>query len=303
MFIRFIALMAVVLSILNMASQVAAQEKNPKRLQELVAKFPMPSPEDGKLAEVDKEATDAAIAEFVKDLDGSIAGLVDLLSTKGGDTQARQALHAIVMHVGSEKNAASRPAAARALAATLNGERPKDIQGFVIRQLQLIGDEKQVATIGRFLLDAELAETAAQALLAIKIDAADQFRTALPKASAKQRALIAHGLGTLKDKAAADSLRKLLEDEDRDTRLTAAWALAVLPDATAMNPLLKLADTAKDYERRIATDACLLLAENLLAIGDKDGARQIYTRLHEARTDASERHVKEAAAKGLAAIK
>ena len=139
-------------------------------------------------------------------------------------------------------------------------------------------------------------------MLSIKIGAADQFRAALPKAG-KQRALIAHGLGTLKDKAAAESLRKLLDDEDRDIRLTAGWALANLPDADAADRLLKLADTVKGYERSNANDSCLLLAENLLATGDKAGARRIYTRLHDSRTDKAERYVKEAAAKGLAAAK
>jgi HEAT repeat protein len=167
----------------------------------------------------------------------------------------------------------------------------------------VIGGEKRAAIIGKLLLDTELAETASQALLAIKSGVADQFRAALPSVSGKQRVLIVHGLGTLKDMPAADSLRKLLDDKDRDTRLTAAWALANLPAAAAAHRLLELADAAKGYERNNATDSCLLLAENLLATGDKAGARQIYSHLHKSRTDAAERFVREAAAKGLAAIK
>jgi HEAT repeat protein len=299
---RAFSSLVVGLSVLAVVSDGGAQEKNTKRLQELIAKFPTPAKKDGKLAEVDKEATDAVLAELLKDLDGSVVGLVDLLATKGADIQARHALHALVIRVGGEKNAALRPTAARVLAAALNADRPKEIQGFVVRQLQLIGDEKQTPAIGKLLLDEELAETAAQALLSIKTGAAEQFRAALPKAG-KQQALIAHGLGTLKDKAAAESLRKLLDDEDRDIRLTAGWALANLPDADAADRLLKLADTAKGYERNNATDSCLLLAENLLATGDKAGARRIYTRLHDSRTDKAERYVKEAAAKGLAAAK
>ena len=98
-------------------------------------------------------------------------------------------------------------------------------------------------------------------------------------------------------------LRKLIDEEDRDIRLTAVWALANLPDGTATDRMLKLADFAKGYERASATDSCLLLADNLLAGGDKAGARQIYSQLHESRTDVTERFVKEAAAKGLAAAK
>lgn len=279
-----------------------AQEKN-ARLHDLVAKFPTPAKKDGKLAEVDKTATDAAIAEFLQDADGSIIGLVGMLSTKNDDTQTRQAIHAIVMRVGNEKEAAARQAVAKALATTLASERPKEILGFVVRQLQLIGDEKQAAAIGKLLLDEELSQTAAQALLAIKVDVADQFRAALPKATPKQRPVLVQGLGILKDKTSAEALRKLLGDDDRDTRLTAAWALANLPDASAAEPLLKLADAAEGYERNNATNSCFLLADNLLAAGDKAAARQIYTRLHDSRTEKTERYVKDAAAKGLAAAK
>ena len=174
----------------------------------------------------------------------------------------------------------------------------------MVRELQLIGDEKQAAVIGKLLLDADLAENAAAALLAIKGGAVEQFREALPKAAAgKSRALIVHGLGTLKDKKSSDSLLKFLGDEDRDTRLSAAWALANLPEAAAAKGLLKLADGAKGYERDNATISCFLLAENLLAAGNKTAAREIYAQLNETRTDAAERHVKDAAAKGLEATK
>jgi HEAT repeat protein len=288
---------------LSAASVGAAQEKNTQQLQELVAKFPTPAKKDGKLAEIDKEATDAALAELLKDPQGSITGLVGLLSPKGGDTQPRLALHALVMRLGESKNAAPRSLAAQALAGMLNGDRPKEIQAFFVREIQLIGDDKQAAALGKLLLDPDLAEPAAQALLAIKVGAAEQFRAALPKAAGKERMRIVHGLGAIKDKGAADLLRKILDDQDRDTRLVAAWALANLPDANAADRLLKLADAAKGYERQNATDSCLLLAGNLLALGDKAGARQIYGHLHESRTDEAERFVKEAAAKGLATAK
>ncbi len=279
------------------------QEKNAERLRERVAKFPTPAKSDGKLAEVDKAAIDAAVADLLQDLDGSITGLVELLTAKADDVQTQHALHAIVMRVGGERNTASARAAARALAATLQADRPKSVQGFVIRQLQLIGGEPQTAAIGKLLLDAELAETAAQALLAIKTGAAEQFRQALPKATGKLRPLMAHGLGTLRDRSAAEALRKLLDDEDRDTRLTAAWALANLPDGEAAKRLLDLAAAARGYERNNLTDSCLRLAENLLAADDKASARRIYAQLHESRTDAAERFVKEAAARGLMTTK
>jgi hypothetical protein len=83
-------------------------------------------------------------------------------------------------------------------------------------------------------------------------------------------------------------------------RLAAGWGLAQIADAAAVDLLLKAAD-ATGYERTRATNSCLLLAENLLAAGNKADATRIYTRLLSTRTDPSERHVHEAASRALAA--
>lgn len=290
---------ALLVTVLSLNALLLAQQPGEDRLKELIAKFPTPAKKDGTLFEIDKAATDAALAELLKEPDKSITRLVALLSPKGGDTQARHAIHAMVMRVGAEKEKAARQTVARALAVALDGDRPKPIQSFVIGQLQLVGTDKEAAALGKKLVDADLAETAAQALLAIQTGAADQFRDALQKVAGKQRIVIVHGLGTLRDKASADAFKKLLDDEDPATRLTAAWALANLPDAAAADRLLKLADAAKGAERSTATDACFILAERLLAEGDKTAARAVYTRLHESRTEKAEKYVKDAAAKGI----
>src|SRR4051812_38499427 len=94
-----------VASIAAIAPFGLCQENNPKRLHDFVAAFPTPAKKDGKLADVDKKATDAALAELLKDVEASIAGLVHLLSVKGNDIQVRHALHALVIRVGDEKNA------------------------------------------------------------------------------------------------------------------------------------------------------------------------------------------------------
>jgi HEAT repeat protein len=298
---RTITLLMLGLALHGLASVGRAEEKNTKRLLELVAKFPAPAAKDGKLAEVDKKATDAAVAELLEHPETAVVGLVDLLSPKGHDTQARHALHAVVICVGGGRAAPHRPAVANALASTLKVDRPKEIQAFVLRELQLIGGEQQVRAVGLLLLDADLAGPAAQTLLALKTGSAEQFRAALPRATGRQRTLIIHGLGTLRDKAAAESLRTLLDNDDRDTRLTAAWALARIGDGAAAEHLVKLADAAKGYERSQLTEDCLSLAETLADAGNRPAARHIYRRLHDTRSEPSERHVKEAAARGLRA--
>lgn len=270
-----------------------------KALVALVEKFPAPAEKDGKLFDVDKTATDAAIAELLKNPETSVVGLIELMPSKEHGSKAVHALHALVMRVGDPKLADARKATAKGLATTLGGDRPKEIQGFAVRQLQLIGDESQIAAIAKLLTDEELIETAAPALLAIKGDVAGAFRNALDKAPEKKRVVIVQALGTLKDRQSVEPLRTLLDNTDAPTRLTAAWALSVIPDADSADRLLKMADAAKGYERASLTDSCFRLAESLKSAGNADAARAIYVRLEQSRTEPSDRFVKDAAAKGL----
>ena len=270
------------------------------RLVELVGEFPTPAAKDGKLAEPDKAATDAALAELTAGGRDAVTGLVGLLAPaeKGGDGKARHALHALVTHVAGLKDDGKRRAMAEALVSTLGDDRPAEVKAFVIRQVQLVGGPEVAPALGKLLADDALREPAAQALLAIRARAADEFRRALPKATGPARLTVVHALGTLRDPTAAAEVRKLLTDADRDTRLTAAWAVANAGDAAAADALLKLAEKAEGYERAKATQACFLLAERLAAT-DRAAAAGIYTKLHQTRIDPDEAHIRAAAARGL----
>jgi HEAT repeat protein len=269
----------------------------PEQVAALVAKFPAPSPLDGKLAEPDKAAMDAALAELVRGGREAVTGLVILLA-KSGDNRIRHALHALATHVCGRKDEAKRREFAEALGDTLGGKVPPEVRQFVVRTLQLVGGPEVAAILGGQLLDPTYGEDAALALVAVRTGAAEQFRAALGKATGKQRVTIVQALGRLRDAAAAEVLRPLMTDENRDVRLAAGWALAQIGDAASAESLLKAAD-ATGYERVQATNSCLQLAENLVAAGKKADATRIYTRLFDTRTDASDSHVRDAASRGL----
>lgn len=275
------------------------------KLRQLVAKFPTPSAKDGKLAEVDKDATDAAVSELVKGGKDAVVGLVGMLTPAetGGDGQVRHALHALVIHAGGAKDGPRRALVAEALASTLAGDRPADVKAFVLRELELVGGKEVTPAVGKLLTDEAIGDDAARTLLAIKDGAAEQFRAAFAKAKGRQVVVTAHALGVLRDDASADALRKLLDSADRDARLTGARALANLADATSAERLLKMADAATGYERAKLTDACLSLAEQLSAAGKKKEAAAVYTHLQKSRTEAGEKYVRDAAERGLAAAK
>ena len=228
-----------------------------------------------------------------------VIGLVTLLKpdAEGGDVHIRHTLHGQAMRAGGwpEKD---RQAFTKALAGTLKGDHPKTAKGFVIRQLQVAGGAEVTAALGEWLLDDELWEDAAQALLAIG-GTANQFLKALPRAKGKQLLTTVQALGVLKVNNAAERLRELVSANDADLRQVAARALADMADAGSVGPLLEAVDVAKGFERAKQTGACLQLAENLLALGRKKEATRIYRHLRDIRKDPSEAHILEAAELGL----
>ncbi len=112
---------------------------------------------------------------------------------------------------------------------------------------------------------------------------------------------IVHALGVLADATSAEPLRKAATDDDRDTRMSALWALGRIGDPKAIDLLIKASDEKEPTPRRLAADACLSLAENLLKSGDKKGAVKIYAHLRDSRTDESEEYLREIAEDALAA--
>jgi HEAT repeat protein len=271
-------------------------------LADLVNKLPDPD-EKGMLTKIDKEVVDNVISEIHEGGRRSIRALIDMLVEpgKGNDVKPRYALHCLAVYVCKLNDDGQRRAFAKALASQLGGDRPKAVQGYLVRQLQVAGGQEVAAVLGKLLHDQELCEYAAQALVAIGDGAAEQLRNALPKAEGKCRLTIMQNLGVVRDSRSVRSLEKGINDEDREVRLAAAWALANIGDTGAVGVLLRAADAESAYERIKATQACLVLAERLLATGEKDEAVRIYSHLRETRTEPAEQYVRDAAEKGLAA--
>ena len=232
--------------------------------------------------------------------DGVIA-VVAMLKTvdDGVDYKARYVLHGLAQYVGRPGKEAARTLLVEALGSQLGGDQPKGVQGYVARQLQVVGSKECAAALGKILADPEIGEYAAQALLAIRAGAAEEFRKALPDLKGAPRLTVLQALGVLADAASADAMKQASADADRDVRLAGAWGLARIGEASAVDLVLKAADVEAGWERIKATSTALLLAERLLAAGKKADAARIYKHLQETRSDASEAYVKEIAGEGL----
>ena len=266
----------------------------------------MPGPDGGgtyanlnmnKVKQVEK-----VVVQLRKGGRNSVLGLIDMLVEpgKGDDVKARFALHLLAVHVTRKGNEQARSEFAHAVASQVGGDRPKAIQVYLIEQLQLAGTNEVVATLGKALLDRELCGPAARALVSIRDGAAEQLLSALPHAQERQRLSVIDSLSVLRAEEAADAFRQALRDPDPDTRIAAAWGIARIGDDSAAEALLKCAEAHRGWERINETDACLALAENLAAAGKRSKAAAIYTHLQRTRTELSERHVYEAAERGMA---
>ena len=267
----------------------------------LINRLPDPD-ERGLLSNIDKETVDSVVSQIYEGGRQSLLALIDLLVKlgQGDDVKPRYALHCLAVHMCKSDEKKSRRAFTRTLASQLGGDKPKAVQKYLIRQLQVAGGKEVAAALGKMLEDEELYESAAQALVAIGDGAAEQLRNALPKVAGKAKLTIIQNLGVVRDAESVGTLQKALGDDDRDIRLAAGWALANIGDAGSVDLLLKAANADGTYEQVTATKACLLLAERLLKADKKELAVKIYTHLRDTRSGPDEAYISDAAEKGLA---
>jgi HEAT repeat protein len=214
--------------------------------------------------------------------------------------RAEYLLHCLAIHLGQPGKEAQRKEFAETLASQLqNRQLAEQVRVLLVRELQVAGGPEAIKALGGALADPALADCAAPALAAIGQGAAEQLRKALPSSAGKARLAIIQNLGVLRDAKAAPLLRKAVEDPDREVRLAALWALAQAGDAGSADLLLSKTETAAGYERGKAAQACFVLAENLLAAGNRKAAVRIYTMFRDKRREPAERYLRDAADKAL----
>ncbi len=274
-------------------------------LKKLVKQMPDPDGRGMFCTNIDKAKIEQAIAAIAKGGKDNVLGLINLLAGPGepADVKPHYALHCLGNHLLQIKDEAARREFSQTLASQIGGSRPKTIQAYLCQELQSFGHGEATAALGQVLCDDDLSAPAAMALVAIREGAAPPLRAALPQAKGQCKLNIVQALGQIGDRESIPALRPLVADEDREVRLAAAWGLARMGDAGSVDLLIKAAGVEPGWERIQATKHCLVLAEKLAAAGKKGPAAEIYTHLRDTRSDPQERYVRDAAEKGLAALK
>lgn len=276
----------------------------PEKLKNLVAQMPDPDGRGMYTENIDKEKIERAVAEIHQGGPEFVAGLVDMLGQPGSaeNVKPHYALHCLANHVLVVEDESGRRRLIEVLCQKLGSdELATHNKRYLCELLQWSGRGEACAALGKVLDNEDLVEPAAMALVAIRDGAVAQFRAALPKVEGTCRLNCIHGLAALADPGSAPLLREALADSDREVRLAAGHGLALIADAREADALLKAADGAEGWERIEQTQNCLVLAERLTAAGKTAEAAKIYTRLRDSRNDPSEKHIREAAEKALAA--
>jgi len=286
----------------ELQAEKAAQQEKPE--QPKPPRRPDREGQGSKFTGPDPAAAEKMCEQVLAGGRASVDELIALIRDPGDpefkNYKAEYLLHCLTLYVGRPGHEKHRNLFVETLARQVgNPKLNKVVRGFLVRELQLVGDKSVTGPLGRLLDDEDLCADAAAALVAIGDGAAEQLRGALPRAQGKCRLILVQNLGVVRDARSVAALQKAASDEDRDTRLAAVWALANIGDARSVSLLLKAADAEPFFERTKAAQACLVLAESLVAAGQKDDAVKIYNHLRSTRTDPKEQYLRELATKAL----
>jgi len=272
------------------------------KLKALVDQMPDADGRGMYTTNIDKDKIEKAVAAMFEGGRGNVQGLIDMLGEPGSteNVKPHYALHCVLnraLIVGDEK---ARREFCETVAANLSGDLSTYNRAYLCQELQWAGRNEAVPALGKLLTDEQLCDPAGMALAAIGDGAAEQLRAALPKAEGRCRLAITHSLAALGDAQSVGTLMEALKDPDREVRLAAGAGLAKIGDPRCVGQLIDAADRTAGWERIQATKHCLVLAERLMASGNRSQALGIYRFLRATRTDASERYVRDAAEKALA---
>jgi len=211
-------------------------------------------------------------------------------------SQFRQLLGAIEDAVpSSHSDPAARKSLETRLVAVLGTGASRAANDYVCRKLTVIGTADSIPALAALLPDKDLSHMARYALERYQSpEAAKALRDSLGKTSGAEKAGVVGSLGDRRDAESVADLATLLSDSNEQVALAAATALGNIGTTAAAEALQAASPAAEPVKLRIA-DARLTAAEKLLASGDRDTAKKVYTSL----VASPIKNVKLAATRGL----
>ena len=177
-----------------------------------------------------------------------------------------------------------------------SADAPEFDKDVACRQLAVIGTGKCVPALAALLENDHLYDVARHALVQIPDPAAGEaLRAAMKKAEGTRRVAIINSIGNRRDRDAVADLIQTLRDPDPAVAAEAADALAKIGGREAGGALTDALGTAPEAARSAVADACLKMADSLMARDRHDIAVRLFDNVRQANV---RKYIRAAAARG-----
>lgn len=250
---------AVILILGLVSISVYAQDRRTNETKIADALAQMPASDSGH--------RDQIMAELVSmDLQG-FEHMAQMLTPPGvgDDTAVRFAINSLSRYVSEFGREDARKIIETGLLNALDLQSDPEVKTFLLNQLTLIGSNKSVRIIKKYLADENLAEPVVQTLVAISSpEAAKALYEALSGARENTSSTLIRALGVLRCEEAVRTISSFAGSSNTGLRKATLFALANIGHRDSYKMLLEAARKVKfEYDPASATEAFLLYADRL----------------------------------------
>lgn len=188
----------------------------------------------------------------------------------GDDTAIRFAINSLARYASEFGKEDARELVETSLLAALENHSDAEVKTFLLNQLNLVGSDKSVNAIKKYLANEDLTEPVAQTLVAIGTEnAAVALFENFPETGDKIKITLVRALGELKYEKAFRPVTFAAESENPDLRKAALGTLASFGNPDSYKLLHKAArDVDFQYEPTNAAEAFLVYAGRLADKGE-----------------------------------
>lgn len=227
--------------------------------------------------------------------------LVNMINApgKGSNANVDYALSGLTHYVMAKGEESARLTTANAYLKALEMVNERETKAFIIRQLQILGQDECIDALASYLNDESLSGPAARALASIGSKKAGQVLVAALKSrsgSPKTQKDVIRAIADAQVRDAEPVLQALLGAADPDMQKVVLYALSRVGSSESMDDLADAAaKVGYKMEKTGATEAYLTLLKRVVAPGDPAKAIKAIKKLQKDATKAGQEYVREAA--------
>ncbi len=239
--------------------------------------------------------------------EAGVAEMASMLmpSGKGDNTSLEFAIAGYSAYVTQPGKESQRQAAVKAYCTALDKLADRWNKEFIIRQLQITGNDDAIPSLQKYLADEQLSGSATRALAHIHTPAAEKVLLgAVQQSKGVNQLAIIEALGYSRYKPALSVLAPLAENSDKEVRKVVLYALARIADPASSGVMSAAAKKAGyTFDDSNATSAYLYYLQQLNKNGGGAEAEKLATELMAQSASANQLHTRTAALSLLVANK